>query len=128
MEDNAGNQKYYEQQKINRLAKKIGQEKFQNNSRNRLMDAIKKKFDTTMIGALAAFEEEFGELWGDGLGIDQLTLDQLEERERWDRVRSKVLDNGNNQSRSAAEEISHYTVTFNKYVTKFVVKPQNFNQ
>ena len=125
MDDNNANQKYYEQQKINKLAKKIGQEKFQNNSRNRLMDAIKKKFDTTMIGALAAFEEEFGELWGNGLDIHDLDRDQLEERERWERVRSKVLDNGNDQARSAAEEISNYTVSLNRYVTKFIVKPHN---
>ena len=125
---NNGNMNYNEQKKISELAKKISKEKFQSNSRNRLMDAIKKKFNTTMIGALAAFEEEFGELWGDGLDIDDLTPDQLEERERWERVRSKVLDNGNDQSRSSMEEISRYTVSFNRYVTKFIVTDRNFNR
>jgi len=125
---NNGNMHYDEQKKISELAKKISKEKFQSNSRNRLMDAIKKKFNTTMIGALAAFEEEFGELWGDGLDIDDLTPNQLEERERWERVRSKVLDNGNDQSRSSMEEISHYTVSFNRYITKFIVTDKNFNR
>ena len=113
---------YYEMKKVNRIAKKIGQEKFQNKSRDRLMGAIQQKFKTTMIGALAAFEEEFGELWGDGMDLDNLNPEQLEERERWERVRSHVLDNGNDQSRSSMEEISHYTVTWNRYVTKFVIR------
>jgi len=113
---------YYEMKKVSQMAKKISTTKFQNNSRNRLMNNIKKKFNTTMIGALAAFEEEFGELWGNGMSLDDLTQDQLEERERWERVRSQVLDNGNDQSRSSMEEISQYTVSWNRYVTKFVVQ------
>lgn len=116
------NQEYYEAKKLNQMAKRIGKEKFQNNSRNRLMANIHTKFKTTMIGALAAFEDEFGELWGNGMDLEELTQDQLEERERWERVRSRVLDNGNDQSRSSAEEISHYTVSWNRYVTKFVIK------
>lgn len=122
------NDKYYEQKKANQLAKKISQEKFQQNSRKRLMDVLKKKFSTTMVGALAAFEEEFGELWGDGLDLEELTSAQLEERERWERVRSRVFDNGNNQSRATMEEIARYTISWNRYVTKFVVTNKNFNK
>ena len=113
---------YYRMQKTNNLAKKASQEKFQNNSKNRLMNKIQSKFKTTMIGALAAFEEEFGELWGDGLNPNELSSDQLEERERWERVRARVLDNGNDQSRSATEEISNHTISWNRYTTKFIVK------
>lgn len=113
---------YYQMKKVNDMAKKINKEKFQKNSKRRLMDNVKKRIETTMIGALAAFEEEFGELWGNNLDLDDLTQDQLEERERWERVRSKVLDNGNNQSRSAMEEISQYNVSWNRYITKFIVK------
>lgn len=116
---------YYHMKKLNTMAKKISQDKFQDSSRNRLKNNIQKKFQTTMIGALAAFEDEFGELWGNGLDVNDLDKDQLEERERWERVRSRVLDNGNDQARSAMEEVSHYTVTFNRYVTKFIVRPTN---
>lgn len=119
---NNGSDNYFEMKKINQMAKKRGQEKFQHSSRNRLIGNIKKKFNTTMIGALAAFEEQFGELWGDGLEFKDLTPEQLEERERWDIVRSQVLDNGNDQLRASIDEISHYTVSFNRYVTKFVIK------
>ena len=125
---NGNDNDYYEMKKLNQMAKKIGQEKFQNTSRNRLMENIKKKFNTTMIGALAAFEEEFGELWGNGMDFEDLSIDQAEERERWERVRSRVLNNGNDQSRSAMEEISHYTVSWNRYVTKFIVKSKGEGQ
>ena len=36
---------------------------YKDNSKRRLLNNIKKKFDTTIIGSLAAFEENFGELW-----------------------------------------------------------------
>ena len=116
---------YYEMKKISQMAKKINNEKFQSNSRNRLMDNIKKKFTTTMIGALSAFEAEFGELWGKGLPLEELTADQMEERERWESVRSHILDNGNDQARSAVDEISHYTVTWNRYNHRFIIKSKN---
>ena len=113
---------YYRMKKASNLAKIANKEKFQNNSKNRLITNIKKKFNTTMIGALAAFEEEFGEIWGDGLDIEDLSRDQMDERERWEKVRSRVLDNGNDQSRSATEEISNHTISWNRYTTKFIVK------
>jgi len=113
---------YYRMKHEHNLAKSVNRNKFQDNSKNRLISKIKKNFNTTMIGALAAFEEEFGELWGDGMGNEDLSPDQLDERERWERVRSKVLDNGNDQSRSAIEEISNHTISWNRFTTKFIVK------
>ncbi len=118
---------YYRMKKANNLAKSVNKQKFQDNSKSRLVDNIQKKFKTTMIGALAAFEEEFGEIWGDGLNPEDMSRDQLEEKERWDRVRSRVLDNGNDQARSATEEISNHTVSWNRYTTKFLVKKVNLN-
>ena len=37
---------------------------YKDNSKRRLLNILKKKFDTTIIGSLAAFEERFGELCG----------------------------------------------------------------
>ena len=34
--------------------------RYKDNSKKRLLANLKKKFDTTIIGALAAFEERFG--------------------------------------------------------------------
>ena len=43
--------------------------KYKDSSKRRLSNILKKKFDTTIIGSLAAFEERFGELWGHGLSM-----------------------------------------------------------
>ena len=67
--------------------------KYKDNSKRRLSNILKKKFDTTIIGSLAAFEDAFGELWGHGLSMDDLDEDQRYWREMWMETRSKVLDN-----------------------------------
>ena len=94
-------------------------EKYQESSKHRLSNIIKKKFNTTIIGSLAAFEDQFGELWGHGLPISDLDEDQRYWRDIWMDTRSKVLDNGNSNLRAAESEISQYTLSWNRYVTKF---------
>ena len=93
--------------------------KYKDNSKRRLCNILKKKFDTTIIGSLAAFEDAFGELWGHGLNINDLDEDQRYWREIWMETRSKVLDNGNANLRAAQNEISQYTLSWNRYVTNF---------
>ena len=93
--------------------------KYKDNSKRRLSNILKKKFDTTIIGSLAAFEDRFGELWGHGMAIDDLDEDQLYWRELWIETRSKVLDNGNANLRAAQNEISQYTLSWNRYVNNF---------
>ena len=44
---------------------------------------LRKKFDTTIIGSLAAFEERFGDLWGHGLSMNDLDEDQRYWRDVW---------------------------------------------
>jgi len=93
--------------------------KYKESSKRRLSNILKKKFDTTIIGSLAAFEERFGELWGHGLPMNDLDEDQRYWREVWMETRSKVLDNGNANLRAAQNEVSQYTLSWNRYVTKF---------
>lgn len=90
-------------------------------SKKRLLNNIKKKFDTTIIGSLATFEEQFGELWGHGLSYNELDEDQIYWREIWSDTRTKILDTGNSNSRAAQSEIAEYSLSWNKYVTNFVV-------
>jgi len=97
-------------------------EKYKDNSKRRLLNVIKKKFDTTIIGALAAFEDQFGEMWGHGLPEDQLDEDQLYWKEAWMEARAKVLDNGNANLRAAQNEIAQYTLSWNRYVTNFQLR------
>ena len=91
--------------------------RYKENSKRRLANILKKKFDTTIIGSLAAFEERFGELWGHGLSVNELDEDQQYWRDLWMETRSKVLDNGNANLRAAQNEISQYTLSWNRYVT-----------
>ena len=95
------------------------QAKYKDSSKRRLCNILKKKFDTTIIGSLAAFEERFGDLWGHGLPIADLDDDQAYWRELWKESRSKVLDNGNANLRAAQNEISQYTLSWNRYVSNF---------
>lgn len=95
------------------------QAKYKDSSKRRLSNILKKKFDTTIIGSLAAFEERFGDLWGHGLPIADLDDDQAYWRELWMETRSKVLDNGNANLRAAQNEISQYTLSWNRYVSNF---------
>ena len=92
---------------------------YKDNSKRRLLNILKKKFDTTIIGSLAAFEERFGELWGHGLSMNDLDEGQRYRRDLWMETRSKVLDNGNSNLRAAQNEISQYTLSWNRYVTNF---------
>ena len=92
---------------------------YKDNSKRRLLNILKKKFDTTIIGSLAAFEEKFGDLWGHGLAMNDLDEDQRYWRDVWMETRSKVLDNGNSNLRAAQNEIAQYTLSWNRYVTIF---------
>ena len=49
-------------------------EQYKENSKKRLLNNIKKKFDTTIIGSLAAFEEEFGSEISDSEAEKMLTV------------------------------------------------------
>ena len=93
--------------------------KYQDSSKRRLSNIVKKKFNTTIIGSLAAFEDQFGDLWGHGLPVSDLDEDQRYWRDIWMDTRAKVLDNGNSNLRAAESEISQYTLSWNRYVTKF---------
>jgi hypothetical protein len=77
-------------------------------SKEALSKTCRKKIDTTMIGAINVIELELFELMSDNSSLS------LKLREAYGRVRSKILDNGNNQKRILDEEISQYTVEWNK--------------
>ncbi len=93
---------------------------YKENSKRRLLQVLDKKFQTTMIGALARFEEAFGELWGHK--DKEITEEQMEFRRIWEQVRTDILNNGNNQRRAAQEEIANYTMSWDKFKTELVVK------
>ena len=98
---------------------------YKENSKRRLLNNIQKKFNTTIIGSLAVFEEFFGQLWGHGKPIEDLTWDEQEWRKIWASARSRILDNGNSNLRAAQNEIAQYTLHWDRYVVQMPVKKGN---
>jgi hypothetical protein len=119
MEDIDGYDDFEHLKAVSDQGKQVRQESYKDNSKRRLLNNLKKKFDTTIIGSLAAFEDRFGELWGHGLPTGELDEDQIYWREVWTDARAKILDNGNSNLRAAQNEIAQYTLSWNRYVTQF---------
>ena len=91
---------------------------------NRLKQNISRKIRTTMIGAISSVEDTFGFLWGIDKLEDELTQEELEYRDSWDTTRTEILNKGNKQLRIALEEISEYTMEWNRYQADFIVKKE----
>jgi hypothetical protein len=96
--------------KLRDTAKRENDERYRTNSKKRLLTNINKKFQTTMIGALAAFEKRFGHIW------DQDTR----WLEVWNQARTEILDIGNKNLRAAEQEISEYTISWDRYEAEFL--------
>ena len=63
---------------------------------------LKKRFQTTMIGALYELEKSFGYLWGYEKNEDEELTDKEEQfLDIWEETRNKILNTGNNQLRKA---------------------------
>lgn len=67
-----------------------------------MLDMVAKRFQTTMIGALAKFEESFGYLWEDNSESSRAY------HKLWQQTRNNVLNNGNHQLRTALDELSDF--------------------
>lgn len=101
------------------------EKEYEDRSKEKLERAIERKFRTTFIGSLDAFQQKFGYLWGDGTPISRLTSDQLKWRHLWEQTRNAVLDNGNSQLRAALTEIDQYTVKWNRYHIDLPIRGRN---
>jgi hypothetical protein len=91
------------------------------NNKDQLLENIEKRFKTTMIGALAKFEENFAYLW------ENDTINRERYEDLWEETRNEILNNGNHQIRSALKELHQYlygeNTNFNqKYHYKFYFK------
>lgn len=74
-----------------------------------LMKSIEKRIQTTMIGALAKFEESFGHLWDE----QNNSAESEKYWDLWENTRNQILNNGNNQLRSALEDLGNFLYTNN---------------
>tara|TARA_B100000131_G_scaffold313101_1_gene348050 strand:+ start:915 stop:1274 length:360 start_codon:yes stop_codon:yes gene_type:complete len=103
--------------------KKTRENKYKLDSKERLTKIVKKKIQTTMIGALSSIEENFGFLWTNEDG--ELTNDQKIMKDLYQKVRSEILDKGNNQARNIDAELSQYEIEWLKYSIQIpVMKPK----
>ena len=103
--------------------KKAREEKYKIESRDRLSRILKKKIQTTMIGALSSIEENFGFLWNSASG--ELTKDQKAMKDLYQKIRSEILDKGNNQARNIDAELAQYDIEWLKYSIQIpVITPE----
>ena len=98
-------------------------ESYRRQSKDRLSEIMRKKIKTTMIGAIATLEEQFGFLWGEGLDEDELTPEQDEMRDIFEEVRNEILNKGNHQIRNVDAELNQYDVVWERYNIHFVIDP-----
>ena len=91
-------------------------------SKDRLSKIMRKKIQTTMIGALSSIEENLGFLWDGDEEQHKLY------KELYEKIRSEILDKGNNQARNIDAELSHYDVEWLKYSMTMPVITKNKEQ
>jgi hypothetical protein len=103
---------------IRNKIRKENEQKYLENSKERLGKIITTKIRTSFIGALSQFEENFGFLWGHG-NNEVLTEEEAIMQEVWERTRTAVLNNGNNQIRAVKNEIECNTVHWDRYTMEF---------
>jgi hypothetical protein len=95
------------------------QQRYLDESKRRLSKIVETKLKTSFIGALSNFEQEFGFLWGHEQEGD-LTEEQEFMKEIWERTRTSVLNNGNNQIRAVKSEIANHSVEWQRYQTELL--------
>ena len=88
-------------------------------SKEKLSQVLKKKIETTMIGALSSVEENFKFL------LDEQNPQSKEMHEIYQNVRSEILDKGNRQIRNVDSELANYTVTCTRHEYHFPVLKRN---
>jgi hypothetical protein len=106
----------------------LKKDKFKNDSKERLSKILKKKVETTMIGALSSIEEHFGFLWGASgapVSNQNLTEEQKIMYEAYQKVRSEILDKGNTQSRNIDAELNQYEVNWLRFTMNIPVKEKS---
>ncbi len=104
--------------------KRAREEKYKIESRDRLSRILKKKIQTTMIGAISSIEENLGFLWNSPSG--ELTKDQKIMKDIYQKIRSEILDKGNNQARNIDAELAQYDIEWLRYSIQIpVISPEN---
>lgn len=100
------------------------QQRYNESSKEQLLKIIEKKCKTIMIGSISYIEEFFGrELWGYGKTDSERTQEEREVYKLWQDLRTKILNNGNNQIRAIENELKQYDVKWLRYQLEFKASP-----
>lgn len=103
--------------------KSIREDKYKQDSRDRLSKILRKKVETTMIGALSSIENHFSFLWSSE--NDVLSSEQKIMYDIYQKVRSEILDKGNTQARNIDAELAQYDVKWLRYQATLPVYPKS---
>lgn len=103
--------------------KQAREEKYRHESKDRLSKILKRKVETTMIGAIASIEEHFGFLWD--TKKSDMTTEKKIMHDLFQKVRSEILDKGNTQARNVDAELNQYEVKWMRYTMNIPVKQRN---
>lgn len=105
--------------KIVKDRKEASEQRYQEESKKRLKSSANKHIKTTMIGAIAAVEKEFGSYFGyDENGQDKnepLSAEEQQMRDVFLAFRAQVLNLGNQQINNINDEIDQYDVRWKRY-------------
>ena len=101
---------------VQKAQKQQSKSRVLDDSKLRLKALSAKKFKTCFVFAIAEFEKVFGlDLWGHGLPDDKLTDIQRANKERWQNVRTNILNKGNTQARAMEAEFDLHEIKFVGY-------------
>lgn len=92
--------------------KRLREERKKDVSKENLLAMAKKRIRTTMIGALSSIEDNFAFLIADDKEIQEI----------FQKLRSEILDRGNNQIRNIESDFSNYEIIWKKYTYKLPFK------
>ena len=106
--------------------KSMREDKYRVDSKHRLSKILKKKVQTTMIGALSSIEEHFSFLWS--TEDSEMTPEQQIMYDTFQKVRSEILDKGNTQARNVDAELAQYDVKWLRYQTSIPIKNQDLGE
>jgi hypothetical protein len=103
--------------------KKVKEDKYRFDSKERLSKILKKKVITTMIGSLSTIEKHFGFLW-DSDDPESITPEQKVMYDIYQKARQEILDKGNAQAKNIDAEISQYEIKWLRYNVSIPVKKE----
>ena len=95
-------------------------EKYKYDSKDRLSKILRKKVETTMIGAISSIEDHFSFLWE--AKDSEMTEEKKFMYETFQKVRSEILDKGNTQARNVDAELNQYEVKWMRYSIEMPIK------